>query len=435
MSWGISSKVFFNPVNRFVLEMGAEDTAYTLGGALYMCGDNTYGQLGAAPGSVPPNTFRQTTIPGKFINYVNCGDVGNIAVITKDNLLYTRGSNQYGQLGYATNAGTTNPNTSLIQVSIAAKTPLWAIFGAKNLVVVTTDGLLYTCGANDYGQLGTFTNLGTTIPNSTLGQVTIAGQAVSYAHYGYNMLAVITTTGALFTCGLNQYGQLGRPQNVGTLSPNPTLTQVSIPDGKLASDVFCGNSFMIVLMTDGTVYTCGLNSFGQLGRPQNSGTSTPNPSLLPISFDPLTPIRSIFAGGNFAAFVTASNSLYTFGSNVNGQLATSVNAGATAPNPTPSLITIPGQTIIAVSCGADFLGVQTALNQLFTCGSNIYGQLGYPTTNVSLNSVLTRVTIPFDGTSIVSDIVQDFNFPTNTTCTAQYIPNNGKYYDPCYFYF
>jgi alpha-tubulin suppressor-like RCC1 family protein len=145
--------------------------------------------------------------------------------------------------------------------------------------------------------------------------------------------------------------------------------------------------------------------------------------------------RSIFAGGNFTAIITNSNRLYTCGNNFNGQLGYNTNASTNSPNASLAEVTITGQTIASLSCGRNFLGVLTSVGLLYTCGDNTYGQLGYPTSSTTLNTTLNKVTIPFDGTSVVTDIVQDFSFPTNTTCTAQRVPNTGQYYDPCYFYF
>ena len=87
---------------------------------------------------------------------------------------------------------------------------------------------------------------------------------------------VLTTDGTLFSCGWNEDGQLGR-RTGGTASartlarvdpPLPARVDPPLPDGFKAAQVACGNLHTWVLTTDGALFSCGRNRDGQLGVTQ-----------------------------------------------------------------------------------------------------------------------------------------------------------------------
>jgi len=71
-----------------------------------------------------------------------------------------------------------------------------------------------------------------------------------------------------------------------------------------------GESFSIVLKSDGTVWTFGDNGFGQLG--DNSTTD----SKVPKQVSGLTGIVAVAAGGYHAMALTNTGNLYVWGYNV-----------------------------------------------------------------------------------------------------------------------
>ena len=80
---------------------------------------------------------------------------------------------------------------------------------------------------------------------------------------GYHSL-LITKEGRLLTLGLNDLGQLGRPDNFASSLPNATPAPVAgLSDVVLAAG---GASHSLVLRRNGTVWSFGSNAFGQLGR-------------------------------------------------------------------------------------------------------------------------------------------------------------------------
>ena len=76
----------------------------------------------------------------------------------------------------------------------------------------------------------------------------------------------LTTTGELYGCGDNQYGQQGD----GTT--NNVLTFTKRADG--VKDVACSNSTTFYLTTTGELYGCGYNGSGQQGDGTTNDVNT-----------------------------------------------------------------------------------------------------------------------------------------------------------------
>ncbi len=60
------------------------------------------------------------------------------------------------------------------------------------------------------------------------------------------------------------------------------------------------------------------------------------------------------AAGSSQAAASTAGQLYAFGYNYEGQLGNATNTGTTTPNPTPTLVTLPGAigTVTQMAVGA-----------------------------------------------------------------------------------
>ena len=149
----------------------------------------------------------------------------------------------------------------------------------------------------------------------------------------------------------------------------------------------------------GQLYSFGLNTFGQLGRMSNLGSETPSPTPGLVTLPGATgAVVQISAGGSHTLLVTSSGQLYSFGSNFYGQLG-SETSSPTHANATASLVTLPPSAsggVIAAAAGQSFSLALTASGQLYTFGENQYGQLGLATNagNESANPNPQLVTLP-----------------------------------------
>ena len=94
---------------------------------------------------------------------------------------------------------------------------------------------------------------------------------------------------------------------------NTFVTVVSKFDER-AESAAVGGEFTLILTSSGRVYGCGSNEFGQLGL-GNGVIETDRPERL----DDLSSVRSISAGRDFS-LITASDGLYVMGDNTYGTL-------------------------------------------------------------------------------------------------------------------
>ena len=99
------------------------------------------------------------------------------------------------------------------------------------------------------------------------------------------------------------------------------------------------------MTSTGQLYAFGANDFGQLGSATNNGTGNPNPTPTLVSLPGATgPVTAIAAGADHSLAVTSTGQLYAFGNNSYGQLGNATNNGNAKPNPTPTLVSLPGAT-------------------------------------------------------------------------------------------
>jgi hypothetical protein len=194
-------------------------------------------------------------------------------------------------------------------------------------------GDLWAWGHNGDAELGD----GST--NHRLWPVRVAEQ-VSYLGTGWNYSIVRKADGSVLGSGLNDRGQLGD----GTiLSPRyafgPAL--VGVPGLEKAD----GGAHTLALTEDGTVWATGENNGGQLG--DGSSISRSNPARAAILRDVVDVAAAHFAPstyfGTTAASValTSDGQVWTWGSNYYGQLGTGggTNDSLQRPQPVEGVVT------------------------------------------------------------------------------------------------
>jgi hypothetical protein len=219
-------------------------------------------------------------------------------------------------------------------------------------------GQLYAFGDNYFGQLGSPTSNGTSEPNPTPTQVTLPGASgpVTQIAAGALHSLALTSTGQLYAFGENDFGQLGITANVATYEPNPSPTLVTLPGASgPVTQIAAGGYHSLAVTSSGQLYAFGENAFGQLGITANVGTSEPNPSPTLVSLPGASgPVTQMAAGALHSLAVTSSGQLYAFGANEFGQLGITANNGTWIANPTPTQVTLPGPAQ-AVGAGSEAL--------------------------------------------------------------------------------
>ncbi|MFY7728675.1 MAG: RCC1-like domain-containing protein, partial [Flavobacterium sp.] len=339
-------------------------TTYTLSNSniIHNVGSNSSGQLGLGFSNTITTLINMINSTGKTPSQIACGNSYTIVLMT-DGTIYGTGSNSSGQLG----DGTTSSKSILtLMINSTGKTPSQIACGSSHTIVLMTDGTIYGTGSNGSGQLGD----GTTTSKNILTLMTMpTGKTPSQIACGDNHTIVLMTDGTIYGTGSNGSGQLGD----GTTTSKNILTLMTMPTGKTPSQIACGSSHTIVLMTDGTIYGAGFNTSGQLG----DGTTTSKRILTEmINTTGKTPSR-IACGSSHTIVLMTDGTIYGTGLNGSGQLGDGTN---TNKSNLTLMTNSTGKTPLRIACGSSYTIVLMTDGTIYGTGSNSSGQLGDGTT-------------------------------------------------------
>eukprot|EP00727_Mastigamoeba_balamuthi_P008199 m51a1_g400 hypothetical protein (534) ;mRNA; r:719405-722338 len=309
-------------------------------GELYWWGDNQNGTLFPAVAVAP--TLLQ--VPRK-VSRVFAG-LNRIAFTTDGGDLFAWGFNANGELGLGdTRARSVPTEVGFFKYQGAQLSDL--CFGGYHSVALTTTGAVFTWGRNDYGQLGH----GDKTARSTPAAVSaIAG--VAHIAAGSSHTAVITEEGAVLTWGANGSGQLGIAGVASERSaPQPAFVEALA--SSRAISVSCGVGHTVVATSNGEVLSCGRNESGQLGVGDIAERKVPV-RVAPFGSEGVNAIR-VVCRGNTSLVVCGNGDVYSWGDNEHGQLA----VGNKRPGLLPSKLVVPcaDWTLASVQCGYDHLAV------------------------------------------------------------------------------
>jgi alpha-tubulin suppressor-like RCC1 family protein len=286
---------------------GYHTVAIKTDGTLWTWGNNISGQIGDNT-----TTFRSTPVTtfsgGNNWKSIAGGQFHTVAIKT-DGTLWTWGRSNSGQLG--NNDSFTD---SVTPVTTFAGGNNWRQIecGWSHTMAIKTDGTLWTWGRNAEGQLGDNTTTQRNTPVTTF----LGGGDWKSIAGGQIFTASIKTDGTLWTWGDNLSGQLG--DNSGASSKNtPVTTFLGGGDWK---SVATGGTHITAIKTDGTLWTWGSNASGQLGDNTTTQRNTPV-----TTFSGGTNWKQVDADGGNTTTVKTDGTLWTWGRNTEGQVGDNTN--------------------------------------------------------------------------------------------------------------
>ena len=121
--------------------------------------------------------------------------------------------------------------------------------GDHHTIVLTSEGIVFTCGSNEFGQTG----LGTTEGNQTTPRKVggcLEGRKVVNIAAGAYHTACIDEDGETYTWGKGQNLRLGHGDETNRSSPKLVRGLI----GKKCSAVTCGGYHTLVIAENGKVY-------------------------------------------------------------------------------------------------------------------------------------------------------------------------------------
>lgn len=314
---------------------GNWSAAIKTNGTLWTWGSNAYGYLGngSTTGRSSPAQVGSLTTWSKLTNGPS---TSNLHAIRTDNTLWVTG---YGSPSVSPALYPPGPTVSAttysspVQVSSAIA---WSevATGSDHALAITTGGALYAWGNNEYGQCGSTTknNPAYYVYSDLYGQCAGGGTSYVWGEVRYNTGGLALTgfpnvlSSDFTTCGV---GVDGDTISITAVAANTFLWGFSSPVqiGSLTtwSKVAAGNRQSYATKTDGTLWAWGNNGVGQLGLGDTTNRSSP------VQVGTGTTWARVIGGEDHAIAVKTDGTLWVWGFNSSGQLGQGNTTNRSSP--------------------------------------------------------------------------------------------------------
>ncbi|MDR0791285.1 MAG: putative Ig domain-containing protein [Methanomassiliicoccaceae archaeon] len=211
-------------------------------------------------------------------------------------------------------------------------------------------------GAKIDGNVMTTTGEGTALLTATVLEQPLAIST------GYLHTVAIKADGTLWTWGSNTYGQLGDGTN------NSRQLPAQIGKDNDWTTASAGNYHTVAIKADGSIWSWGLNTDGQLGDGTNIDRNAP------VKIGTGKDWKTVSVGYYHTAAMKADGSLWSWGSNESGQLGN--GTGGSGANKNVPVQTGTDKDWETVSAGGWNTAAIKTDGSLWAWGSNYHGQLG-----------------------------------------------------------
>jgi alpha-tubulin suppressor-like RCC1 family protein len=288
-------------------------------------------------------------------------------------------------------AGQTTSNGAVVEVSRSIGVQFYNFAGSVQLIAdlagvfaaldpACTTECVYSWGDNVNRKLGTAEAVPTSpSPARVAGLTGVRAVAGGGSTNGYALRA----NGTVWAWGENVSGQLGNGWATNYSAGGGSALPAPVVGLAGATAIAAANETGYALRNDGTVWSWGFGSYGQLG---NGGTAN---STVPVQVSGLTGVVAIAAAGYTAYAVRSNGTVFAWGYNGNGQLGNGSDAQISAvPVPVSGLA-----TVTAVASGGDASYARRADGTVMAWGYNGSGQLGNGQACSSSTPCLSRVPV------------------------------------------
>lgn len=313
------------------------------------------------------------------------GGGGHTLLVCQNGLVFGVGANYMGEVGDST-TDTVYAYKEVVQIDSVTSVSA----GFWHSLALRADGTVWAWGGNDGGQLVNGGSANSLIPLK-IDSITNVWKVSAGAYHSLFLREDSTVWGG----GGNSFGELGF-----TSPPYVFFDVVKINGLTQIIEVSAGNDYSVALKDDGTVWTFGRNSIGQLGTGNLTNYSTPQ------KVQGLNGIVGIMAGPASVYAWDSNGLLWSWGTNVNGELGAGLPMGIGAYSPYPVQVQIDSVSKVVVE-GAHAMALRFD-GSVWGWGDNGVGQVGdgttskrnFPVQAIGLGSAVDIAATPGTGTAI-----------------------------------
>ena len=315
----------FLPIDENIVDVATgylSSVLVTETGKVFTWGANDFGSLGNdylasfhySPTEITSNFTLQPT--DKITKVFALLNSSSFAAISLEGKVFVWGYNAFGNIGDYTTTEVGKPKdiTSYFSVPIGDKITHIS-FGTTHSLALSNNGVIWSWGTNDQGQLGNASTTNYFYPQNIKSRFSLnVGEQIIKVDAGYRYSAALTNQGRLFMWGSRTEGQLG--DAAGTtkvILPSERNSLLGLNVGETVVDFDLGHSHTLVLTSEGRVIGFGSNNFGQVGKLSTSTTSLPfdMTSNLVLLGEGVT---SLIGGHGATVVITDNNRIIAFGS-------------------------------------------------------------------------------------------------------------------------
>jgi alpha-tubulin suppressor-like RCC1 family protein len=267
-----------------------------------------------------------------------------------------------------------------------------------HVAFVDVEGHLLTCGASTDLGPGSSGVLGqgidvevSTVPRQVAG---LDGVHIRTVAVGSSHTLAVCNLGVVYTFGRGHFGQLGYNVTSPHTSPDSWATHHQFTPRPIDSlldvhilAVAAAHNHSLAVSTTGQLYTFGMGHCGQLGHgtgPRNERFYTPR--IVAALHGVI--VTAVSAGGRHSLVLSSEGGVYSFGSDMRGQLGQGdpslipddhvMGNGHTVAQYYPRQIqSLVGVEICGVSAGEEHSLTVSCTGSLYTFGAGSKGQLGH----------------------------------------------------------
>lgn len=250
--------------------------------------------------------------------------------------------------------------------------------GTYNGAAITTDEQVFTWGKGESGVLGNGTTNSSGSPQNITHYFNLAvDETVEQVSVGYATMFAYTSENRIFAWGDNSGELYGIGTTTSSYTPQDITSYFTFNVDENVIDIAVGIDSVFVLTDEGRIFAWGSNTAGQLANGQSSFDSTITEQTDHFTLSGSEVIVDIQAGTRSYMAITDEGRLYAWGNNLYGELGTADTGKKTLATETTGNFGLSvGETITAFAIGDTHGVVATSEGDVYTFGSNVYGQIG-----------------------------------------------------------